>query len=223
MKRPLALGAAALLLALLQANQAALAQASCSSEGQAVPTALLERFISADCEACWSDTHAALPRPGAVALDWILPSAQGDDAPLSAAARQDGLDRLQALGLAADPTAPLPPPLALRVARGPALGGYIGTSIALQTAPASTSGPLTAWLALVETIPAGADGTAVERNLVRNSLVLDWSAPGVHAEIRPLSVPEGAQAARLRVIGWLEDASARTVAVAQSVCAEADD
>nr|WP_315202006.1 hypothetical protein [uncultured Albidiferax sp.] len=220
MKPSLAFGAAALLLAL---HQAALAQASCSSEGQPAPSGLLERFISADCEACWSDAHAALPRPGAVALDWILPGARGDDAPLSAAARQDGLDRLQALGLAADPTAPLPPPLALRVARGPALGGYIGSSIALQTAAAATHGPLTAWLALVETIPAGADGTAVERNLVRNTLVLDWSAPGEHAEIRPLGVPEGAQAARLRVIGWVEDASARVVAVAQSVCADTDE
>jgi hypothetical protein len=223
MKRPLALGAAALLLALLQANQAALAQASCSSEGQPVPTALLERFISSDCEACWTDAHAALPRPGAVALDWIVPSAQGDDAPLSAAARQDGLDRLQALGLAVDANSPLPPPLPLRVARGPVLGGYIGTSIALQATPSTAYGPLTAWLALVETIPAGADGTAVERNLVRNTLVLDWSAAGEHAEIRPLSVPEGAQAARLRVIGWVEDASARVVAVAQSVCGDTDE
>nr|WP_315238195.1 hypothetical protein [uncultured Albidiferax sp.] len=220
MKRPFALGAAALLLVL---HQVALAQASCSSEGQSAPTGLLERFISADCEACWSDTHAALPRPGAVALDWILPSAQGDDAPLSAAARLDGLDRLQAMGRAVAPTAPLPPPLPLRVARGPALGGYIGTSIALQTDLTMAYGPLTAWLALVETIPARADGTAVERNLVRNSLVLDWSAPGAHAEIRPLSVPEGAQAARLRVIGWVEDASARVVAVAQSVCGDTDE
>jgi hypothetical protein len=221
MKRPLALAAAALLLAL---HQAALAQASCSSEGQAAPTALLERFISADCEACWTDAHAALPRPGAVALDWIVPGAGGDDAPLSAAARQDGLDRLQAMGRAMAPTTPLPTTLLpLRVARGPALGGYIGTSIALQAATDAVYGPLTAWLALVETIPAGADGTAIERNLVRNTLVLDWSAPGEHAEIRPLSVPAGAQAARLRVIGWVEDASARVVAVAQSVCVPADE
>ncbi|WP_367849092.1 hypothetical protein [Rhodoferax sp. WC2427] len=220
MKSTLALGAAALLLAL---HQTALAQASCSSEGQSAPTALLERFISADCEACWTDAHAALPRPGAVALDWIVPGALGDDAPLSAAARQDGLDRLQAMGQAATPTAPPPPPLPLRVARGPVLGGYVGTSIALQATQEAAHGPLTAWLALVETIPAGADGTAVERNLVRNSLLLDWSAAGEHAEIRPLSVPAGAQAARLRVIGWVEDASARVVAVAQSVCGDTDE
>ena len=221
MKSILSFGAAALLLVL---HQAVSAQASCSSEGQPAPTGLLERFISADCEACWTDAHAALPRPGAAALDWIMPGAAGDDAPLSAAARQDGLDRLQAMGRAMAPTLPLPTPsLPLRVARGPALGGYIGTSIALQTIPGTAYGPLTAWLALVETIPAGSDGTAVERNLVRNTLVLDWSAAGDHAEIRPLSIPAGAQAARLQVIGWLEDANARVLAVAQSVCAPADD
>ncbi len=211
--------ATALLLVL---HQAASAQASCSSDGQPAPTALLERFISADCEACWADVHAAVPRSGVVALDWIVPGALGDDAPLSAAARPDGLDRQRALGRALPPAATLPNVLQIRVARGPALGGYVGTSITLES-PEIPHGPLTAWLALVETIPAGADGTAVERNLVRTTLVLDWSAAGAHTEIRPLSVPEGAQAARLRVVGWLEDARAHRVAVAQSVCAASDD
>ena len=207
---------AALLLAL---SPAAWAQQACSSDGQPAPAALLERFTSADCESCWSDPQAAQPGVGTVALDWIVPSAQGDEAPLSAAARQDGLDRLQALGQARSPDTPLQPSKALlRVARGPALGGYIGTSIELQpTEP--IHGPLTAWLALVETIAAGTDGTPVERNLVRNTLVLDWNAAaGSWKEIRPLAVPEGAQAARLRVIGWVEDTSARVLAAAQSQC-----
>ena len=216
MKRPLPFWATALLLAL---HQAAAAQVACSSEGQPPPTVLIERFISADCETCWTDAQAAVPAPSAVALDWIVPGALEDDAPLSAAARHDGLERLQAMALALPPTTPPPQRLPLRVARGPALGGYIGTSIELET-QASALGNLTAWLALVETIPAGADGTVVERNLVRNTLVVDWSAPGVHKEIRPLSVPAGADAARLRVIGWVEDASARVVAIAQSVCAD---
>lgn len=207
---------------LLACPVAASAQASCSSDGQPAPTALLERFISADCATCWADAQAVLPRPGVVALDWIVPGTLGDDAPLSAAARQDGVGRQQALGRALLPAATQPNVLQIRVARGPALGGYVGASIALES-PEIPHGPLTAWLALVETIPAGADGTAVERNLVRTTLVLDWSTAGTHTEIRPLGVPEGAQAARLQVIGWVEDARARVVAVAQSVCAASDD
>jgi hypothetical protein len=207
---------------LLACPVAASAQASCSSDGQPAPTALLERFISADCAACWADAQATPPRPGVVALDWIVPGTLGDDAPLSAAARQDGLDRQRALEQGLPPAATRPNVLQIRVARGPALGGYVGASIALES-PEIPHGPLTAWLTLVETIPAGADGTAVERNLVRTTLVLDWSAAGAHSEIRPLGIPEGAQAARLRVIGWLEDARAHVVAVAQSVCAASED
>lgn len=224
--------AAALWLAL---PLAASAQIACTSDHQPAPTALLERFTSADCDTCWADGHSPQPAAGAVVLDWIVPGARGDDAPLSAVARRDGLERLQALGQgpAVAPISPIPsqtldhtpvPPTGqplLRVARGPALGGYIGTSIALLDAPAP-SRPLTAWLVLVETIPAGTDGTPVERNLVRNSLVLDWSR-SAPPEIRPLSIPEGSQPGRLRAIGWIEDAQAQTVAIAQSVCPPADD
>ena len=94
----IALTLASLSLALAHAPQA-LAQTHCSSDGAPKPVALFERFISADCEACWGD--AATPAPsakaGAVVLDWIVPSAQGDDAPLSAAATNDAALRLQAL------------------------------------------------------------------------------------------------------------------------------
>lgn len=38
----------------------ALAQASCNGDGIPQPVAIFERFISADCEACWTD--AATPR-----------------------------------------------------------------------------------------------------------------------------------------------------------------
>lgn len=95
----IALTLASLSLALAHAPQA-LAQTHCSSDGAPKPVALFERFISADCEACWGD--AATPAPsakaGAVVLDWIVPSAAGDDAPLSVAATTDALPRLQALG-----------------------------------------------------------------------------------------------------------------------------
>ena len=33
----------------------AAAQSLCTSERQAQPVAVLERFINADCESCWSD------------------------------------------------------------------------------------------------------------------------------------------------------------------------
>ena len=220
MKHASPLWKAALLLAL---NPAAWAQAACSSDGQPAPAALLERFISADCEACWSDAQTARPGPASVALDWIVPGAQGNEAPLSAAARQDGLERLQALRQAVTPDAPLRPgTVLLRVAHGPALGGYVGISMAL-TPLESFNGPLTAWLALVESIAAGADGTPVERNLVRNTLALDWNAgAGAWQEIRAMAIPEGAQSARLRLIGWVEDTSARVLTAAQSQCAPLD-
>ena len=57
------------------------------------PVTLFERFLSADCEACWADpaTPAPTPGPGVVVLDWIVPARSGDEAPLSAAATRDAL------------------------------------------------------------------------------------------------------------------------------------
>lgn len=81
-------------------------------------------------------------------------------------------------------------------------------------------------LLLVETIAAGTEGTPITRHLVRNMLQIPW--PGVNAtghqeppsllERRPLSVPSGAQAQRLRVVGWLQDQQGRLLAAAQSAC-----
>ena len=98
----IALTLASLSLALAHAPQA-LAQTHCSSDGTPKPVALFERFISADCEACWGDAAPPAPsaKAGAVVLDWIVPSAAGDDAPLSAAATTDALPRLQAAHTAA--------------------------------------------------------------------------------------------------------------------------
>jgi hypothetical protein len=216
------------------------AQASCSSDGQRAPTALIERFISADCDNCWSDAKTAKPKPGELALDWIVPSARGDDAPLSAAASRDALYRLEALkeslpkGTFKDTfdfrRRPLPSPLPLRVARGVALGGYVGVSISL-TPPRGTTlpiHPMTAHLLLVEEIPAGTDGTPVARNLVRNALEITWNEPGLSPpqpnarkrlyESRPMSIPQGANPDRLRVVGWVEDVNGKLIASAASVC-----
>lgn len=209
------------------------AQSSCASDGLPQPVALLERFISADCEACWSDAKTAVPARGELALDWIVPGSRGEDAPLSAAASFDSLSRLQALGrktpaqVDTSRTKALPGDRKLRVAHGLPVNGYIGTSIEL--APAS-GGPWKAWLLLVETIPAGTEGTPVERNLVRNALQPLWEKTSSLSkeeqkrllESRPMSIPQGAKPDRLRVVGWVQDAQGRVVAAAQSRCHPAE-
>lgn len=227
------------LLALVHAPHAS-AQASCSSDGTAQPVALFERFISADCEACWSD--AATPAPsataGAVVLDWIVPGKIADDAPLSAAATNDALVRLRTLGRQAPSTTDVhiatvdtPSPSRLRVAHGLPFNDYMGTAIAfgpsrLVQKNNSTKDLWRFHLLLVEAVPAGADGTAVPRQLVRNMLEGEWlpkdrQAPGKPfpwMEARSMRIAEGAQAERLSLVGWVQDASGRIVAAAQSIC-----
>lgn len=229
------------------------AQGVCSSDAQPQPVRLLERFLSADCEPCWSraspqlsaKTQASGQSDQVLMLDWILPSRQGDEAALSGAASRDALLRLQTLGRPA-PAREMQlssvvhkrSAYRLRVAHGVALGGYIGASIEVRgmpspkaASPAPTPGgslrsETTAVLLLVETIDAGTEGTPITRHLVRNMLQIPW--PGVNAighqeppsllERRPLSVPSGAQAQRLRVVGWLQDRQGRLLAAAQSAC-----
>ena len=226
----------------------ALAQSSCSSDDQRPPAALVERFISAACDTCWADPATPRVKAGELALDWIVPSAKGDDAPLSAAANRDALARLQALRVqvpisaasSRHTIATLPPAKAmtLRVAHGVALGGYMGTSIELKPARgvALPRQPLTAWLMLVEEVPAGTDGTPVARNLIRNTVLSTWNIdslllksdqtdiqrspiPTRLYESRPMSIPTGANPDHLRVVGWVEDANGRVIAGAASVCA----
>jgi len=213
----------------LLAAAGAQGQSSCASDGIPQPAALLERFISADCESCWSDAKTARPGRGELALDWIVPGSRGDDAPLSAAASRDSLARLQALGRKPPVQAetshlkPLQGGHKLRVAHGLPFHDYIGTSIEFKPA---TGGPWKAWLLLVETIPPGTEGTPVERNLVRNAFQPAWDSAMPLSkeeqkgllESRPMSIPEGANRERLRVVGWVEDARGHVVAVAHSRC-----
>lgn len=215
-----------LLAALASASLAA--QSLCASDGQRAPLRLLERFTNADCADCWSNKATPPATAQTLAIDWLLPGSLGDDAPLSAAATRDALLRLQALQLpmperSAQITTPVARPTGaqLRVAHGVALGGYIGASISAKalrkTLPGT--GPWTAWLVLVESIPAGSDGSPVARNLVRNVLVTEWPAPDKPLrESRPMGVPEGATPSRLRVLGWVQDASGRVLAATQSRC-----
>ena len=220
-----------------------MAQSACSSDGQAAPTGLMERFINADCADCWASAQTPRPGPQTLALDWIVPGSQGDDAPLSAAARRDSLYRLQALNRAtpaqADSiTQPIqanaqanaqatPGRQRVRVGHGLPLNNYVGTSIQVRAAqaktpmaPAASPAPaavgMTRWLVLVETVPAGTEGTPVERHLVRNSY--QSTATSADVEYVPMQIPEGANPERLRVVGWLEDAQGRVHGAAASRC-----
>lgn len=211
------------------------AQSLCNSDGQATPLTLVEHFISADCEACWRAAPTAKPGPRALSLDWIVPSGRGDDAALSAAAIREAQIRLDALGQARPAAATVTTTKLLgrqagqlRVAQGATLGGYIGTIIEYKTkANTRSHQPFTAWLLLVETLPAGVEGTQTEKSLVRNVLIVTWDKPdqrsatgqAVYRELRPLSIPQGAKPERLRLIGWVQDARGQVLSAAQSVCA----
>ena len=215
----------------------ALAQASCSSDGTPQPVAIFERFISADCEACWTD--AATPSPsataGAVVLDWIVPGQAGDEAPLSAAATNDALARLQALGRAPPAATDVytaavegARPARLRVAHGLPFNDYLGTAIAFTPTRRDGAAPdaMAFYLLLVESVPAGTEGTRVDRNMVRNMLQGTWdkrdtlsnSKQTKWMESRSMRIPDGAQPERLRMVGWVQDAQGRVVAAAQSAC-----
>jgi hypothetical protein len=219
-------------------GSAALAQGHCTSEGIARPTALVERFINADCEACWGDPATPVPPQRAMVLDWIVPGSQGEEAPLSAAATRDSITRLQSLGQpeparTAQRQARVEPSSAvrLRVAQGPAVNQYLGASVRLQPVPppAVRQGGWRAWLALVEQVPAGEAGTPVARQLVRGLLEPPWSGRDKLSgedlrrlsESRVMSIPEGAQAERLRIVGWVEDAQGRVLAATQTRCVPA--
>ena len=235
----------ALLLSLALCSWAVLtplasAQSVCTSDGQPKPVRLMERFTNADCADCWRDPATAKAAPGTAVLDWVLPGAQGDDAPLSGVASADALNRLTTLGQSVPRTsnatalAITPDPglsrSTLRVARGLALSGYVGASIALKPVPTQGKARvLTAWLALVETLPAGLEGSPVDRNLVRNVFQSTWKLPVKLSKTeqnhlfdqRSMSVAEGVNPDRLRVIGWLTDERGRVLAAAESVCSAA--
>jgi len=210
------------------------AQSFCASDGQATPVTLVDRFISADCDTCWRTAPTEATDAQTLTLDWIVPSAQGDEAPLSAAASRDALQRLSSLGQAApNSTLTLRTPVGqkrswqLRVANGMVLGGYIGASLLFKTSTQPRHPEnLSAWLVLIETIPAGTEGTPAERNIVRNVLQPPYylrkqllkNEHVIFQETRPLSIPPGAVPERLRVVGWVQDAKGRILSAAQSVC-----
>ena len=216
------------------------AQSSCSSDGVPRPVALFERFVSADCESCWADKATPAPTaPGTLVLDWIVPGTQGDDAPLSAAATRDALARLAALGRTAPTatdvnTAPVQGVKGsrLRVSHGPAFNDYLGASIAFSPVPTRGAPPAARpdaggfYLLLVESIPAGAEGSPVARHLVRNVYQRSLDNPQTLSkgersgwrDSRPIYIPEGAKTDRLRLVGWVQDQDGRIIDAAQSRC-----
>lgn len=199
---------------------------SCSSDRQPAPTAVLERFIDADCLSCWHSPDSARPPRGGLVLDWVLPSAREDEAAMSAVALPEALDRLQALGLHMTQPAtqrlsrlsgPAP---SLRVAQGFAINGYLGATLSYR---ARDRKGYTAWLLLVESLPAGTEGSPVPRQLVRAAAELrpgtvDGRPAPRLSEVRAFRLPEGARPERLRVLGWVQDEGGRLQALAQTHC-----
>jgi hypothetical protein len=213
----------------------ATAQSSCSSDKTAAVKTIYERFTNADCEACW--TKPLLTNKLGVTLDWLAPSAAGDDAPLSAAANRDALLRLKNLKIALPKqqqiikTAIAKSGYNIRVAHGLAVAGYIGSSIELTQFPKNlfAAKNLTAVLLLTETIPKGTADSPIERTLVRNMLIVVTAASPKKAKNaeeqviltrRPLSIPAGVNPDNLRVFGWVQDSAGRVLAAAQSLCIE---
>lgn len=159
-------------------------------------------------------------------LDWIVPSARGDDAPLAAAAPAEARDRLARLvtfvlnadAPATQRTALRPRPgVRLSVAAGPAWKGYFG--VQLDTYGRWPHGAV-GWLALVETIPAGTDGTPVVRHLVRSvagPIAID-AAQTRQRDTRAMRWPETAKPERLRATAWIESPGGQILGFAQDRC-----
>jgi hypothetical protein len=214
------------LIGALAFTGAALAAPNCKPPA---PTALLERFTSADCEACWQAASAQDPKDPArqrvLLLDWIAPA--GDAAPMAAAALSEAATRAGAPS--ANQTVWRRSALVrrgapqLRVADGPAWNGYIGLKISVRK-----TGPLppdaVAYVALVERVPAGSEGSPVARQLVRvlaGPLTLEElaSQPSV-LHLRAVRLPEGSRPERLASVGWIETAAGTVIAAAQSPAAD---
>ncbi|MCW5659859.1 MAG: hypothetical protein KIT60_19345 [Burkholderiaceae bacterium] len=205
------------------------AQAVHSAPCPPAHAAVLERFISAQCADCWTDASTTRASPGEWLLDWIVPSASGDDAPLSAAAPDEAADRARrALNAGIDEKRPAvhrnvartAGRTRLTVAAGPAFNGYIGVQLDGRGRwPAGSR----VWIALVESVPSGTDGTTVPRQLVRT--VAGPFQPGERLSGKPWRVvqamrwPETAKPERLFARAWVEHADGRIVAMAGERCA----
>ncbi len=198
--------------------------------------AVAEAFFSADCADCWgapAGPAIRAPTTNTWRFDWISPG--GRDAPLAAGALPEAAERAQRLGLA-PATSPKParwqtaskplPGLRLRVESGPAWQGYFGVQLSLAVASRnSLPTGATAWLALVERVPAGSDGTPIPRALVRSMagpLPLDALKSGkamtTMTHLRALRWPASAEPTRLQARAWIEAPDGRLLAVVADSC-----
>jgi len=215
---------------LLAAAVTPLAAAAAPPRCPAAGAELVERFTSADCPDCWAARPPG-PRDDAPRwlFDWIVPTPAGEDAALSSAAIVEGQDRTERTGASAPvgsqvlvQRSPLPRATGLRlsVQSGPAWNGYFGLQFTLTgRAPPGATG----WLALVELLPAGSEGSTVERQLLRavaGPLPLG-TAPrqAVQQHLRALRWPATADPTRLEARAWIEAPEGRLLAVADARCA----
>ena len=165
-------------------------------------------------------------------LDWIWPT-ENDNAPLSPAALPEAAERLARLGETLGPspegdvrrTGAPPPhrPQPLRVRASLPYNGYFGVQMkAGGTWPAGS----TAWIALVERIPAGTDATGPARQLLRSlvgPLALPQArrggkAPPPVAPLFALRWPEAAQPARIVALAWAEAGDGRILQITSDRC-----
>ena len=243
---PLILGAGLCALAAAQATAAPAITPAITPAACPPPQApALERLYSADCADCWGQAApgSAPAATGRWLFDWIVPGAA--DAPLAAGALAEAAERLQRLPADSASTAPgalprevaspprnklnlrglLMPPL--RVVSGPAWNGYFGLQMTLQQARAGSNraglpAGSTAWLALVELLPAGSEGSPVPRALVRSvagPLPLTEPAPGDSAShLRALRWPDGARPDRLQARAWIEAPTGQVLLMAADRC-----
>ena len=186
---------------------------------------VLERFTPADCPGCWSEAQPAAPGKGWL-FDWITPA--GSEAAMSAAAPPESAERAVRAGVGAAAAARVQVlrsagssvrGFALSVQSGPAWNGYFGLQLdARGRVPAGATG----WLALVELLPAGSEGSAVARELVRTvagPLSLQAMADKRHvSHLGALRWPETAQPSRLQARAWVESADGRILAIAADRC-----
>lgn len=196
--------------------------------------AVTEAFIAADCAACWgapADPAAAQPasprRAAAAAwrLDWITPAGPGAD--MAAAALPEAAER-QARVAAAGTATPAakassaPRGWVIEAQSGPAWHQYLGLQFGLRPKPGAAALPAgsTGWLALVEEVPAGTEGTAQARWLVRalaGPLPLAATRPTTH--LQAFRMPETSRVDRLVARAWVEAPDGRILWMAADRCA----